>query len=715
MQQKIPAVLHHKREIKEGVFEYTFVTSQQFIPFRPGQYMWLQIPLIAVDVHGDRRAFSLVSSPQSQTYSILFRKSDSGYKQSLIRCEVGQQVNLYGPHGSLLDLPDDTPKVFLGAGVGIAPIMSALRAGVHRSPLTVIAINSDEPIYADELQKMHHSLVHIHYATRASLHNDMKTYLQKDARYVIIGPQDFCTETAHFLSENSVDAHMQHFEEFYPDDAQTKSIGTGEQEIFMKAVMSSSQHIIITDHRGMVVFANPASERMTGYSRDEMYGHTPRLWGGVMNDDFYKKLWQQILIEKKPFVGEITNVRKDGMLYEVIAHISPIVDRGVVTGFVGTEEDITRIKYTEQKLREQTQLLHQHNMRVEAILASIGDAVIVTDPSLRITHVNQSAERLLGYTAAELIGGLYHQIVRAVQLTGELVHDTDRTIYKVLQTKKPLSEEAIYLTKDGHKFAAAVTCAPIQESTQVTGVVQVIRDVSREKEIDRMKTEFISLASHQLRTPLSAMRWYSEMLLAGDAGKLTEQQLSFVTHISDSSDRMIALVNALLNISRIESGRIVIDAKPTELREFVAGVVAELSPRAQAKNQQIITNIHSRLPPVALDKKLVREVFVNLITNAIKYTPDGGEILIFISKKGDKVMVQVSDTGYGIPPGEKSKVFEKFYRGSNITKIETDGTGLGLYLVKAIVESSGGEISFRSDAQKGTTFWFTLPINGPKQ
>ncbi len=716
MPKKIQVALQHKHEVADGVYEYVFVPKKAHCTtFVPGQYVWLVIPLTYPDPRGDRRAFSLTSSPDSGTYSILFRVSESGFKKSLRDMTIGQEAELFGPHGSLFDIPGDDPLIFIGAGVGIAPMLSYLRTKEFHRTLHIVAVHTGKMIGEKEVHTLcDTSQTHLHPVSHHALYPLIGTLSRTVplGRWIIIGPQSFCDAVSHDLKSYHIPPSRQYYEEFYPYGSIPPHHAESEQETYKKAVISSGQHVIITDQEGRVIFANPAAERITGYTFEEMRGSTPRLWGGLMSPSFYKKLWHQIKIEKKAFVGEIRNRRKDGVIYDAIAHIAPILNEGRIDGFVGTEEDISKIKSIEQQLTLQTELLNKQNVRDEAILASIGDAVIVTDEHLHISHVNQSAERLLGYSEEELLGKLYFKAIHAFDSTGEQIKDAQRTIVKVFDSKTQVTEEAIYQRKDGTKLTVKLTSSPLVERNVIAGVVQVIRDVTREKEVDRMKTEFISLASHQLRTPLSAMRWYSEMLLAGDAGALTPPQQTFVQNISDSSDRMIALVNALLNISRIESGRIVIDAKEVDIIKLTTNIIGELQPRADIKKQQIILSAHTHLPLILLDPKLIHEVFVNLLTNAIKYTPEGGEIVVFISKKGTNILIQVSDTGYGIPASEKANVFRKFYRGSNITKIETDGTGLGLYLVKAIVESSGGEISFRSEAHKGTTFWFTLPIQG---
>lgn len=381
----------------------------------------------------------------------------------------------------------------------------------------------------------------------------------------------------------------------------------------------------------------------------------------------------------------------------------------------------------ETKVRERTRELEAAQQQLlgnvkqdEALLASIGDGVIATDQSGYIVWMNKVAEEMLKVTRETIVGKPYDSVWSLETEKGEALSEEAQPISLAIKTGTTVrNSDYYYVRKDEAgkpivRFAVAVTIAPVMLNGQIIGIINVFRDVTHERQVDRMKTEFISLASHQLRTPLSAIRWFTEMLINGDAGELTPDQMEFAKNVSDSTQRMIDLVNSLLNISRIESGRIIVAPKPTDLNELVSGIVSDLKAKIEDRHQTLVVSVHKDLPKIDLDPHLIGQVYLNLLTNAIKYTPKGGEISVFISRKGDELVSQVTDNGYGIPKEDQGKMFQKFFRATNVSKIETDGTGLGLYLIKAIVESSGGKIWFQSEVGKGTSFWFSLPMSGMK-
>ncbi|HSX28904.1 MAG TPA: ATP-binding protein [Candidatus Saccharimonadales bacterium] len=369
-----------------------------------------------------------------------------------------------------------------------------------------------------------------------------------------------------------------------------------------------------------------------------------------------------------------------------------------------------------ERLKDSYHRLALEKQRDAAMLESMGEGMIATDSHGTIVAVNKVAAQLLNFTDVNAaVGKPIHHVYELYDLDDKAskpLPAEQRPSFMALSSGKQVENVFGFYAPDKRKHQLNITANPVKLDGQVVGVITILRDVTKEKEVDRMKTEFISLASHQLRTPLSAIKWFSEMLVSGDAGQLQPEQLDFAKNIADSTERMIALVNALLNISRIESGRIMVDPKPTDLRELVSGITNDLKAKTEEKQQTLIISVHEDLPKINLDPRLIGQVYLNLLTNAVKYTPKGGEISVFISKKGDDVISQVTDNGYGIPKDQQGRIFEKFFRAANAVKVETDGTGLGLYLIKAVIESSGGKIWFKSEEGKGTTFWFSIPLSG---
>ena len=341
-------------------------------------------------------------------------------------------------------------------------------------------------------------------------------------------------------------------------------------------------------------------------------------------------------------------------------------------------------------------------IKYEAILAYIGEGLVVINKEGKIITFNKAAESLLGWTEKEVLGRELTEIIRI---------DYETSINESRLTSSRQSS-LYFIRKDNTKFPAAITTTSYGVGSSILGTATLFRDITMEQNVDKMKNEFISLASHQLRTPLAAIKWYTEMLLKGDAGNLLPEQAKYGETIYSSTQRMIDLVNLLLNISRIESGRINVEPLPTDLKKLVDEVVQEVRIRYADKKQTFSVKFPDTLPMITIDPRLIRQVYVNLLTNASKYTPEKGEIKIELSKGNTDIISQISDNGYGIPDADQEKLFGKFFRGLKTVTRENEGTGLGLYLVKDIVDVSHGKIWFKSKEGKGTTFWVSLPLSG---
>jgi signal transduction histidine kinase len=241
---------------------------------------------------------------------------------------------------------------------------------------------------------------------------------------------------------------------------------------------------------------------------------------------------------------------------------------------------------------------------------------------------------------------------------------------------------------------------------------RIMEELKRTKQLDKIKSEFISIAAHQLRTPLSAVKWTLKMIIDGDLGELNPEQKTFLLQGYQTNERTIRLVNDFLNVVRIEEGRFGYKFSMIQMEDLIESVVHDFTHKIKEKKIKFTyKKPASPLPKVKIDPSRMRLALQNLIDNAIKYTPKGGSVTIFIEHSKLKIKVCIKDTGIGIPKNQLNRLFSKFFRSDNAIKKQTEGSGLGLFIVKNIIEKHGGKISVESEENKGSTFSFTLPIN----
>ena len=376
----------------------------------------------------------------------------------------------------------------------------------------------------------------------------------------------------------------------------------------------------------------------------------------------------------------------------------------------------TTLKQKTAALQLSEQIILQGKALSDAILSSIGDGLVVANKKGKITYVNQAFEKMVGWKSKEVLGRYVVEVVPRESEKGELVLFNERILTKVLSGEvvtADLINPFYYIRKNKSRFPASSIVNPILFNDKIIGVVETFRDITKEKEIDKAKTEFVSLASHQLRTPLSTISWYTEMLLAGDAGKLNLEQTKYLDEVYRGNQRMISLVNALLSVSRMDLGTFILEPEPTNVAELIKNVVIEQMPQIDRKKIKLVSKIEKDIPLVQADPKLLIMVIQNLLSNSVKYTKEGGKIEISLSLDLPKkvLIFKISDNGYGIPKNQQAKIFTKLFRADNVRGKDTEGTGLGLYIVKATIDNSGGKVWFESEEDKGTIFYVTLPFN----
>jgi signal transduction histidine kinase len=248
-------------------------------------------------------------------------------------------------------------------------------------------------------------------------------------------------------------------------------------------------------------------------------------------------------------------------------------------------------------------------------------------------------------------------------------------------------------------------------------VVQSAKDIEEHKKneaellkLDKVKSEFIAIASHQLRTPLTSVKWSSEELLRNNKQLTENKQDQYLRQIHDSNERMIELVRELLDVSKVDLGNFSIKPEAVHITAVLEQVLVDVSAQIRAKQIVLNKKIQADLPVIMIDPNWARIILQNLLTNAIKYSKDKKAVTIEISRKSDTIQISVEDHGCGIPADEQDKVFTKFFRAHNAKRLVSDGSGLGLYIVKVMVEQIGGQVDFKSVEDKGATFYVTLPV-----
>jgi two-component system sensor histidine kinase VicK len=396
-----------------------------------------------------------------------------------------------------------------------------------------------------------------------------------------------------------------------------------------------------------------------------------------------------------------------------------------------TEKDLKDARIAAQNVLEDFQVererLAQAKAKDEALLASIGDGVVATDQDGRIILMNQAAERMLGWQASQLMGKLLAEAWTVLDEEGKQIPKTEQPITSaLLGMAATISPVYLYVRKDGTIFPVSTTVTPVIVDNKIIGAIDIFRDITRERAIDHAKTEFVSLASHQLKTPPTAIKLLLERILNGKAGPLTEKQKEYFNDIQSSNQRMIDIVDALLSVSRIEMGTFAIEPSDKDICALVQDVLDELKMVIYSKKMQLELTFPKTSVMVSIDEPLFRMVMNNLVMNAVNYTQEGGKILVSgeqVKKsklwggkmlQEDSFVVSVADTGCGIPKSQQSNLFTKFFRADNAREKHPNGTGLGLYIIKSILDTVGGSIWFLSKENKGTTFYVAIPMTGMK-
>jgi PAS domain S-box-containing protein len=364
------------------------------------------------------------------------------------------------------------------------------------------------------------------------------------------------------------------------------------------------------------------------------------------------------------------------------------------------QESRTALMNILEDVDAERQKAEEEKNKTATVITNLADGLLLFDVENKLSLINSQAEKMLNLKKEDVVGKTILELTSypaAESISNLLQRETSKIFREEIELQKNLVLE--------------VTTTQVIMGKEQLGTLVILHDVSREKLVERMKTEFVSLVAHQLRTPLSAIKWTVRILLDRELGEITKEQQDFLEKIYQANERMISLINDLLNVARIEEGRYIYKPILVSIELLVQSVVNSYKEQLEGKGIVFDLKRPERpLPQVLIDAEKMTLTVQNLLANAILYTPKGGSVTISLKCVNNEVEFSIKDTGVGIPRDQQERIFTKFFRGTNVLRMETEGTGLGLFIAKNVVEAHGGRIWFESKEGQGSTFYFTLPI-----
>ena len=498
-----------------------------------------------------------------------------------------------------------------------------------------------------------------------------------------------------------------------------------------RAVLDAANNSIIsTDADGLILTFNVAAERWLGYRADEVIGRqTPALFHDPQE---VERRAAELTVEfGTPFTPgfgvfveearrglrsqrEWTYVRRDGTRFPVLLSIAALRDAsGLIAGFLGVASDLSEQKAAERALRE-------HQARLQDFLDNAHDLILSTEPDGRLLYVNRAWESTLGYTGADVLG---HPLFEF--LAEECLEVCRATFARVIGGETVTHIEATFVARDGRHVEVSGSSNCRFEDGRPVATRGIFRDVTEIRRVEaalerardqaeranRAKSDFLASMSHELRTPLNSVIGFASLLLMNSDGNLTEQDLDFLGRIRDNGKHLLALINSILDLSKIEAGKIELEIAEVPLDQLVRDTLGLVGGVEQGEARRVgDVDVRGEVPPnvrpIRTDAGKLKQVLINLIGNALKFTPRGSVTLRVVADAATGVTerIDVVDTGIGIPKDRQEAIFEAFQQVDANTSREYGGTGLGLTICRSLLELMGYRISVASELGEGSTF-----------
>ncbi|WP_018247521.1 two-component system histidine kinase PnpS [Orenia marismortui] len=426
--------------------------------------------------------------------------------------------------------------------------------------------------------------------------------------------------------------------------------------------------------------------------------------------ELYKGIWTVLLktVFTTILIGILLSLKFTNQITDPIEEITFVAEK-IANGYldqnlvIRTQDEVGKLaqmfNHMVNRVRDKVQEISAEKNKIEAIVTSIGDAVIAVNQDRKIILFNLAAERIFGIKEDKVLDNSVIQVTKNYRL--------DELVEKSLKEDQIITEELEMLVPEQKIFRIQI--APIQDANKSTvGVVAVLRDITDIRRLEEMRKDFVGNVSHELKTPLTSIKGYVETLL--DSKPSDNIYNSFLNIIKEEADRLQRLIEDLLNLSKIESHSNYKSKEDVDIVKIIDDTILLLESKAKKKDINLVADLNLSAPNIQADQDQLSRLMINLIDNAIKYTPQGGKVKVSVDQKEEKLILEVEDNGIGIPEDDLPRIFERFYRVDKARSRKLGGTGLGLSIVKHIVEEHQGNISVESEIGQGTRFSVELPI-----
>jgi PAS domain S-box-containing protein len=478
--------------------------------------------------------------------------------------------------------------------------------------------------------------------------------------------------------------------------------------------------IFILDPRGHVMTWNPGAQRAKGYAAEEIIGRHFSTFYTAEDQAAGKPAWElEVATRDGRVEDEGWRVRKDGTLFWANVVITALRDQtGQLVGFAKVTRDLSERRRAEEALRVSEE-------RFRLLVQSVKDyGIFMLDPGGHIASWNEGAQQISGYSAADIIGKHFSVFYPPDDVAA------DKPAHELVEAAAhgSFEDEGWRVRKDGTLYWSNVVITAVRDTEgDLFGFVKVTRDLSERRAAEqralddarriaeaesanRAKSQFLAAMSHELRTPLNAIGGYAQLMESGVGGDPSDQQLDYLGRIRNAQQHLLAIINDLLNYSRIEAGQLSYDLGRVELDDAIASVITLVEPQARAKRLRLSQERCATDPVAWADRGKVDQVVLNLLSNAVKFTPAGGAVTLSCGRQGDQAFIAVSDTGPGVPEELRQAIFDPFVQvGRSLTSVQ-EGTGLGLAISRDLARAMNGDITVSSAPGGGAVFTLRLPV-----